>query len=250
MTRSLILAALLLGVLALMPSGQAGLPLGLEASTVTAPLEATSSSSAGLPPLFDDTPDVQCMDVYSETYLFGDYWLVRRDSCSAQLYECPPGYNPPAPPCHEADLLTMSTSTSAGGLSCYMVYTRNDVREYSIVRRTSCSPPEVYQCPYEGAPIDKCHRVTDDLLRAETSASAPAYEPQCMYYYHETSIGPVTHVQRDSCHSETYVCEDGDGVHESSETVDAFVARQVAEPGAEETQSCVEAFLGQYVAWT
>jgi hypothetical protein len=31
-------------------------------------------------------------------------------------------------------------------------------------------------------------------------------EPQCMYYYHETHIGPVTIINRDSCHSEYYLC--------------------------------------------
>ncbi len=129
------------------------------------------------------TPDVQCMDVYSETYLFGPYWLVRRDSCSAQLYECPEGYNPPAPPCQEAQLLELSSSASPApvGMDCYMVYTRNDVGTYSVVRRTSCSVPEVYECPYEGAPISQCHHVTDD--------GAPTHRPDV----HVGTLGADVH---------------------------------------------------------
>lgn len=190
------------------------------------------------------TPDVQCMDVYSETYLVGPYWLVRRDSCSAQLYECPEGYDPPAPPCREASLL--EASAVASGPDCYPVYTRNDVGTVSVVRRTSCSVPEVYRCPYEGAPIDRCHRVTDGILAFDAQASL---EPMCMPHYQETRVGPVTRVQRDSCHSETYVCQDDDRVHEQDETLGAFVDRQVADPGTEETSACVADFLGESIAW-
>jgi hypothetical protein len=42
---------------------------------------------------------------------------------------------------------------------CYPVYSRTDIGTYSIVRRSSCSVPEVYSCPYEGAPIDQCDNV-------------------------------------------------------------------------------------------
>ena len=202
--------------------------------------------------LFDSTPDVQCMDYYSETYLFGHYWLVRRDSCSAQLYECPEGYNPPAPPCQEAALFSdgsgSSDNSASAQLECYPVYSRTDVEQVTIIRRNSCAPPEVYQCPYQGAPLGSCRPLLGGLVTAESQSSTP--EPNCMDYYYEVSVGPVTHVQRDSCHSENYVCEDDDGVHESDETVDAFLDRQVAEPGTEETQACVGDFLGRYVAWT
>ena len=251
------------------------------------------------------TPDVQCMDVYSEDQVPGtNYWLVRRDSCSAQLYECPEGYSPSAPPCREASLVEASSASAA---PCYMVYTRNDVGTVSVVRRTSCSPPEVYQCPYEGAPIDRCEPVLQSLLSASAigvpavsappiycmpyerhleagpltvvqggcgndvrlcddsvldrqvdpscattvvaGASAAAYEPECLYYYRETQVGPVTHVQRDSCHSETYVCEDGDGVHESDETLLAFIGGQTTSPDQAVLQDCVRDTLDDYIAW-
>ena len=223
MKTPLILTTLLLGALATAPGAQA--------------------SDTGIPWPGGQTPDFQCMDVYSETYLADGYWLVRRDSCSAQIYECPEGYSPPAPPCQEASLLQASSSSA---LACYMVYTRTDVGQYSIVRRTSCSPPEVYHCPYEGAPIDRCESALNVL---RTTSAAPAYEPNCLYMYRETEVGPVTHVSRDSCHSETYVCEDDDGVHESSETLTAFLGRLVADPASGEAQRCVEDFLGQYIAW-
>lgn len=213
-----------------------------------------SSSASEVPWPGGQTPDVQCMEYYSQTYLFDGYWLVRRDSCSAQLYECPEGHQPPAPPCQEASLLTASSAAFEvpwpGGqtpdVECYMVYSRTDVEQYSVVRRNSCAVPEVYQCPYQGAPINQCRHVQDGLLTAQ--AAAPP-EPMCMQYYQETEVGPVTRVQRDSCHSETYVCEDNDGVHEQGETLGAFVGRQVADPGTEETSACVEDFLGEYVAW-
>jgi hypothetical protein len=153
-------------------------------------LAATPSSTASeIPWPGGQTPDVQCMEYYSQTYLGEGYWLVRRDSCSAQLYECPEGYRPPSTACEEAS-----------------------------------------------------------LLEAESSAAAPV-EPQCMYVYRETEVGPVTQVSRDTCHSETYVCDDDDGRWEQEETVGAFVGRQVAEPGTEETQECVDDFLGESIAW-
>ncbi len=69
-----------------------------------------------------------------------------------------------------------------------------------------------------------------------------------MQYYYETEVGPITRVQRDSCHSETYVCEDDDGVHEQDETAGAFLGRQLAEPGMDETLACVEDTVSDYVA--
>jgi hypothetical protein len=45
---------------------------------------------------------------------------------------------------------------------CYMVYTRYDVGQLTVIRRTSCSPPEPYWCPYPGAPLRDC----DGLLGA------------------------------------------------------------------------------------
>lgn len=169
------------------------------------PLAASASSDVGFPWPGDSTPDVQCMDVYSQTQVPGtNYWLVRRDSCSAQLYECPEGYSPPAPPCREASLLEASSASTAG---CYMVYTRNDVGEYSVVRRTSCSPPEVYHCPYEGAPIGQCDPLLKDLLSLSSASAATASEPECLQMYRETDLGFVRIVSRDSCHTEHYVCD-------------------------------------------
>lgn len=156
------------------------------------------------------TPDVQCMDVYSQTYLANGYWLVRRDSCSAQVYQCPDGYAPPAPPCREASLLEASSSSAFGGiegpgLDCYMVYTRNDIGTISVVRRTSCSVPEVYQCPYEGAPISSCQ----PLLTAQ-AAAAPGVElppVYCMPYEREIDLGGIQVVQG-GCGSYVRVCDD------------------------------------------
>ena len=44
---------------------------------------------------------------------------------------------------------------------CYENYSRTDVGTLSVVRRDSCAPPELYQCPTPGAPLDQC----TDLLR-------------------------------------------------------------------------------------
>lgn len=49
--------------------------------------------------------------------------------------------------------------SASAGPDCYPVYSRTDVGTYSVVRRTSCSAPEVYSCPSEGAPIDQCDNV-------------------------------------------------------------------------------------------
>jgi hypothetical protein len=315
--------------------------------------DGLQSSSAG--------PDVQCMEVYSQTYLASGYWLVRRDTCSAQLYQCPEGYSPPSPPCQEASLLEASSASTASTAGCYMVYTRTDVGTYSVVRRTSCSPPEFYSCPYQGAPIDQCRGLLelsaatasaeipwpggqtpdvqcmdvysqtqvpgtnywivrrnscsvelyecpagysppappcqhanllsvsaaqpgvglppiycmpytrefeagpltveqggcgndvelcdDSVLDREVKAdcitdplltSSSAQEPMCMYYYYEYEVGPVRHVQRDSCHSETYVCDDD--------------VRRVADPTQPQLdeawlQMCLRDTLDDYIAW-
>ena len=42
---------------------------------------------------------------------------------------------------------------------CMEVYSRTNVGDYAIVRRNSCAPPEVYQCPYAGAPISECEYI-------------------------------------------------------------------------------------------
>jgi hypothetical protein len=212
---------------------------------------AAEASSSGVSP--------QCMDVYHRDDVL-HYSIVRRDSCSAEVYECP---YPGAPISQCRHLLTSMVTSSAAapaGPQCMQVYQRTDVGTYSIVRRNSCAPPEVYECPYPKAPIPEC----EPLLRADAAASAdssmaacyyvyqrydagpltvvrtsscavPEFykcpyegapiedcspllelsatasaqeEPMCMYYYFEYRVGPVRHVQRDSCHSETYVCDE------------------------------------------
>ena len=50
--------------------------------------------------------------------------------------------------------LAMAPQASAEP-QCMEVYSRNDVGNYAIVRRDSCSL-EVYECPYPGAPISEC----------------------------------------------------------------------------------------------
>lgn len=104
--------------------------------------------------------NVQCMDVYSRTDV-GTYSIVRRDSCAPpEVYTCP-YEGAPIEQCQDALTLQASAAAAEGpSVDCYMVYTRHDVGQYSIVRRTSCSVPEVYRCPYQGAPISSC----DNLL--------------------------------------------------------------------------------------
>lgn len=53
---------------------------------------------------------------------------------------------------------TAAAATGASGAvdGCYMVYTRYDVGQLTVIRRTSCSPPEPYWCPYPGAPLQDC----------------------------------------------------------------------------------------------
>ncbi|MEK6976543.1 MAG: hypothetical protein AABY18_09405 [Candidatus Thermoplasmatota archaeon] len=41
---------------------------------------------------------------------------------------------------------------------CMPVYQRTDVGTISIVRKDSCSL-DVYECPYEGAPISSCEHL-------------------------------------------------------------------------------------------
>lgn len=37
--------------------------------------------------------------------------------------------------------------------------------------------------------------------------ASPGGEPNCLQVYRETNLGPVRIVQRDSCHSEYYLCD-------------------------------------------
>jgi hypothetical protein len=134
------------------------------------PLAAGAGAETQAPP---------CYEVYSETHLAGPYWLVRRNSCSAQVYQCPDGYDPPAPPCEEVRIL-------------------------------------------------------------EAGSTSSAREPMCLQYYRETEVGPVRHVQRDSCHSETYVC---------GETAREFTDVDLTNPDHAALQDCVRDSLDDYVAW-
>lgn len=45
------------------------------------------------------------------------------------------------------------------------------------------------------------------LTPTATASGLPGGDPQCMQYYHKTTIGPITIVNRDSCHSEYYLCD-------------------------------------------
>lgn len=150
-------------------------------------------------------PDVQCMDVYRETHLAGPYWLVQRDSCSAQVYECPEGYSPPGPPCQPAQVL--STDATA---ACYMVYTRHDVGTFSVVRTSSCAVPMAYQCPYEGAPISQCDNVLT-LAASSAAVAAPGVglpPVYCMPYEREVAITNDLSVVQGGCGSYVRLCGD------------------------------------------
>ncbi len=43
--------------------------------------------------------------------------------------------------------------------ACYYIYTREDVGQLTVIRRSSCAAPEPYWCPYEGAPLNECDRL-------------------------------------------------------------------------------------------
>lgn len=263
-------------------------------------------------------PPYECMDVYRQTELAGGYWLVQRSSCQAQLYWCPAGFAPPAPPCEEVQLATAAAAQADPGLDqwpkcapiavgslCVTIYWpgcnawiewtaipnpptclyRSDplLLSTAAVQPPALEAPPIYCMPYErrleagpvtviqggcgndvrlcddsvlgvrsvqdvkdldrsclddAAPPLQCsdiyarHEVgpvavvmtsgcsghaelCDDnlLVRVDTSCllapvatQAAAAEPNCLSVYSEYEVGPVRHVQRDSCHSETYVC--------------------------------------------
>lgn len=60
-------------------------------------------------------------------------------------------------------LLTIVAVAPAGVVepasACYYIYTRSDVGPLTVVRRSSCAPPEPYWCPYQGAPLSECDRL-------------------------------------------------------------------------------------------
>lgn len=101
----------------------------------------------------------------------------------------------------------VAASAAGPGVQCMDVYTRYDVHTISIVRRDSCAPPEFYQCPTPGAPISSC----TPLLELSAAAALPGLqEPDCYHIYRETHVGPVTIVQRSSCHAEVLLCGERD----------------------------------------
>jgi hypothetical protein len=122
--------------------------------------------------------------------------------------------------------------TTQSTVNCYEVYSRTDVGTYSIVRRSSCAPPEVYECPYDHAPIDQCR---SPLQAAVTSSSSQ----ECLDYYQEWTVGPVHHVQQDSCHSTNSVC----GTEEH-----AYLAEQESSPDPAGLASCTVDSLGLVAA--
>ena len=60
-------------------------------------------------------------------------------------------------------LLTVLAIAPAGAVepasACYYIYTRTDAGQLTVVRRSSCAPPEPYWCPYEHAPLSECDRL-------------------------------------------------------------------------------------------
>lgn len=40
--------------------------------------------------------------------------------------------------------------------ACMYLYTRTDAGQLTVIRRSTCAPPEPYWCPYEGAPLNEC----------------------------------------------------------------------------------------------
>lgn len=221
---------------------------------------ATTSAAVDPPP---------CYEVYSQQELAGGYWLVRRNSCSAQLYHCPEGSSPPGPPCEEVGLeMSSAAAPPTVGLPplyCYDIYSRREVGPVAVVMTSSCSGhvevcddrptiepvrvdlsclrdylPQFYCMPYSrelvagpvtveqggcGSDVEVCNdsvldgSVSLGCILAPVAASAP--EPMCMYYYYEHEVGPVRYVQRDSCHSEAYICD---------EDAKAYANGQVAKP--------------------
>ena len=57
-------------------------------------------------------------------------------------------------------VLAIVPAASADPPQCMEQYSRTNVGTYAIVRHNTCAAPQVYDCPYAGAPLDQC----DDLL--------------------------------------------------------------------------------------
>jgi len=186
----------------------------LVAALTAAALAALPSAQASIPPpgLAHD-----CITVYD----FPDEGLVlcydlSRSDC--KVWEVHTTFIGTETTC----IVGAQENSASAGVACMPVYSRTDVGTYSVVRRDSCSPPQVYECPYPGAPISSCQ----DLLQLRTAsalASPMEAQPTCLEYYSDWTVGPVHHHQTDSCHSTNDVC----GVDQSQ--VAAWVA---SDPGA------------------
>lgn len=154
---------------------------------------AASTASAG--------PGAQCMDVYSETHLVGPYWLVRRDSCSAQVYECPEGSSPPAPPCKEVQLLSASAAAAppVGVPPIYcMPYEREvDLGDVQVVQGGCGNYVRVCGDRVTLAWDGDVSCVTDDLVTMD-----------CYAIYREVPVGPVSIVMTSSCSGHAELCGD------------------------------------------
>jgi hypothetical protein len=178
-----------------------------------------------------DFPDMGwrvCADVWAEDCALYEYratFLGTERNCIGPAVPgatCGP-YLGPVQPCvnpRDADCLgyvnqnalpmvnpvcLVDASLSAGAASpppCYDIYRRTDVHTFTLVQRNSCSA-EAYTCPTPGAPLDQCQP-----LVSQAAAVAGAPEPQCLQYYRETEVGPYRHVQRNSCESEHYLCDE------------------------------------------
>ena len=143
--RTLMLAALACAALAVLPAAQAETPL--------------PAATADCKVIYD-FPDEGLTLCYDLTSSQCKVWTVHETFFGPQT-TCIVGAG--------------ESSSSSAGLQCYDVYSRTDVGTYSIVRRNSCAPPEVYQCPYEHAPISSCQSLLE--ATAAPSAVAPASSP-------------------------------------------------------------------------
>lgn len=149
-----------------------------------------------------------CFEVYSETHLAGPYWLVRRNSCSAQVYECPDGYDPPAPPCREVGLEAQAAiappqvDPSLPPMNCYDIYSRREVGPVAVVMTSSCSG-HVEVCD-EPVTLDRT-----GLAQSVDTSCADDYLPviYCQPWTSETDIGPAT-IEVGGCGADVELCND------------------------------------------
>lgn len=168
----------------------------------------------------DSTPDVQCMDVYSQTELAGGYWLVRRDSCSAQVYWCPEGSSPPSASCQEAQILAAAAAEV-------------DLPDYHCLpyeRHIAVMPGLTIVQGGCGSYILLCgQRVTADTASIDPSClgngllATSASEPMCLPYRHETEVYSVTLVHDGCSGTDAFICDEDAVTYLSKPDPNGFV---------------------------